>query len=131
MKSISGKERASLSIDLDEAKSSGLNKIVSFESDIRLEGITYRYPETENVVLDDINLCIKKGMSVGVVGASGAGKTTAIDLLLGLLTPEKGRVLLDEVNIQDDIIGFLNMVGYIPQSIFMMDDQLSVCIQLF
>ena len=124
LKSISGKERASLSIDLDEAKSSGLNKIVSFESDIRLEGITYRYPETENVVLDDINLCIKKGMSVGVVGASGAGKTTAIDLLLGLLNPEKGRVLLDGVDVQDDIIGFLNMVGYIPQSIFMMDDSI-------
>ena len=60
-------------------------------------------------------------MSVGIVGASGAGKTTAVDILLGLLTPQNGQVLVDGTDIRLDMDGWLSNIGYIPQSIFMME----------
>lgn len=64
---------------------------------------------------------IRKGMSVGIVGASGAGKTTAVDILLGLLRPQKGKVLIDGTDISLDMDGWLSEIGYIPQFIFMLD----------
>ena len=64
---------------------------------------------------------INKGESVGIIGSSGAGKTTAIDVMLGLLQPLKGTVSLDGINIQEDVPGFLKQIGYIPQMIFMLD----------
>ena len=64
------------------------------------------------------------GQSVGVVGTSGSGKTTAIDILLGLLVPESGEVLVDGNNIQNNYEGWLAHLGYIPQMIFMLDDSI-------
>ena len=65
---------------------------------------------------------IPKGASVGVIGVSGAGKTTAVDLLLGLLTPQDGGVYCDGKNIMENYSGWLSHIGYIPQTIFMLDD---------
>ena len=62
------------------------------------------------------------GSAVGVVGTTGAGKTTIIDILLGLLIPERGNIYADGVNIRDNFRGWLNNVGYIPQMIYMLDD---------
>ena len=66
-------------------------------------------------------MTIKKGTSIGIVGASGAGKTTIVDIILGLLHPQEGGVYIDGKDIQDDINGYLGNIGYIPQSIFMLD----------
>jgi ABC-type multidrug transport system fused ATPase/permease subunit len=65
---------------------------------------------------------IPAGKSVGIVGTSGSGKTTAVDILLGLLPPKKGNVLSDGKNIRDEYSDYLRGVGYIPQMIFMLDD---------
>lgn len=100
----------------------GANKErLSFQQDIKLERITFRYPESEENVLEDASLTIKKGESVGVIGSSGAGKSTAIDILTGILLPQSGRVLVDNVDIRTDMPAWLDMIGYIPQSIFMLD----------
>lgn len=89
---------------------------------VELSDITYSYPNTEHPVLEHANMVIPVGKSVGVVGSSGSGKTTAIDILLGLLPPQSGVVLADGVNIRNDYQGWLSHLAYIPQTIFMLDD---------
>ena len=93
-----------------------------FRSGIALEGICYRYPGTQGEVLEGISLTIHRGQSVAFVGPSGAGKTTAVDIILGLLMPEKGQVLVDGRDIQENLPGWQKLFGYIPQSIYLIDD---------
>lgn len=98
------------------------NKIKDVQKVIKMEGITYAYPDTNKVILEKAEMIIPQGSSVGVVGTSGAGKTTTIDILLGLLEPTEGVVTVDNVKIKDDYYGWLSHIGYIPQTIFMLDD---------
>lgn len=95
---------------------------MTLDRQVELSDITYSYPNTEQPVLEHANMVIPVGKSVGIVGASGAGKTTAIDILLGLLPPQVGQVLVDGVDIREDYGGWLAHLGYIPQMIFMLDD---------
>ena len=95
---------------------------ISVEHEVVLDRITYRYPNTENPVLEQAGMVIPVGKSVGIVGASGSGKTTAVDILLGLLKPQEGQVLSDGMNIEEDISGWLGHLSYIPQTIYMLDD---------
>lgn len=95
---------------------------MALEDRIELSDITYSYPNAEHPVLEHANMVIPIGKSVGIVGASGSGKTTAIDILLGLLPPQAGQVLVDGVDIREDYDGWLEHLGYIPQMIFMLDD---------
>ncbi len=92
------------------------------EDNIVFEDISFAYEKAERKILDHANAEIKIGQSIGVVGSSGAGKTTAIDLLLGLLKPQEGKVLVDGTDIKEDMSGWLANVAYIPQQIFMVDD---------
>ena len=88
---------------------------------IRMEDITYKYPGTDKLILDKATMEIPVGKSVGIVGTSGAGKTTIVDVLLGLLEPETGRILADGVDVNTNYQGWLKNIGYIPQTIFMTD----------
>ena len=88
---------------------------------INMENITYKYPNTDKFILNGADMEIPVGKSVGIVGTSGAGKTTIVDVLLGLLEPEKGRILADGVDVKSNYKGWLKNVGYIPQTIFMTD----------
>ena len=88
---------------------------------IVFSNVTYRYPNTDVKILDRANVEIPVGTSVGIVGASGAGKTTAVDIMLGLLKNEEGSILADGVDIRTNYQGWLKNVGYIPQTIFMID----------
>ena len=72
-------------------------------------------------MLDHASMLVKKGEAIGIIGASGAGKTTVVDILLGLLKPRFGKVLIDGTDIEMDMDGWLSQVSYIPQSIFMLD----------
>ena len=96
-------------------------KIRSFTNRIGFSNVSYHYPGSKELVLKDASIQIEKGSSIGLIGASGAGKTTVLDILLGLLKLEEGKVLLDGVDIQSDINGWLEKIGYIPQSIFILD----------
>lgn len=89
--------------------------------EIRLENITYKYPNTDVLIFDNANMTIPIGEAVGVVGTSGAGKTTIIDILLGLLDLQSGSILADGVNVNSNYKGWLKNIGYIPQTIFMLD----------
>lgn len=97
-------------------------KDFKIENQIELRGISYSYPDSHKSVLEDTGCIIPVGKSVGIVGASGAGKTTAVDIMLGLLIPQKGQVLVDNIDIQENYVGWLSHIGYIPQMIFMLDD---------
>ena len=87
--------------------------------EIQLQDITYRYPRGNTYVFRNADVTFKVGESIGIVGPSGAGKTTIIDIMLGLLHPESGKVLADGVDVQSNYKGWLRNIGYIPQSIFM------------
>ena len=83
--------------------------------------ITYHYPGKKDNVLEQANVIIRKGEAVGIVGESGAGKTTVVDIMLGLMAPQKGEVLLNGRDIQGSLRGWHESIGYIPQMIFMLD----------
>lgn len=93
-----------------------------FEQQVELDQITYCYPNTEDSALSKISLTIKKGQSIGLIGRSGAGKTTLVDIILGLLTPASGDIQVDGQSIYQDLRAWQNLMGYIPQAIFLMDD---------
>ena len=93
-----------------------------FKEEITLNDVTFRYPKGERNVFEHGTIHVKRGTSVGIVGPSGAGKTTAVDIMLGLLHPQEGGVLIDGVNIEDDRKDWLSQLSYIPQQIFMLDD---------
>jgi ATP-binding cassette subfamily C protein len=89
-----------------------------------LEKVSYHYPSSEEQVLNQVSIEIPQGTSVGLIGSSGAGKTTLVDVILGLLQPTEGKVLVDGVDIQQGLRGWQNQIGYIPQSIYLCDDTL-------
>jgi len=97
------------------------DKKLEIKSGIYLKGITYKYPKTDKYIFENADMEIPMGSAVGVVGASGAGKTTIVDILLGLLNLEAGGVFADDINTKDDYRGWLKNVGYIPQMIYMLD----------
>ena len=89
---------------------------------IELRDITYAYPNTDKLILDHADLTIPIGSSVGIVGTTGAGKSTVVDILLGLLEIRTGEITADGVNVRENYRGWLKNIGYIPQMIFMLDD---------
>ena len=95
---------------------------LSFDSKLVIDNITWRYPAGKDDVLKDLTIEIKKGESVALIGPSGAGKTTLADIVLGLLKPGKGSVLVDGKNIFENPNAWSKMVGYVPQSVYLIDD---------
>ena len=97
------------------------NKKLSFTQQVDVSEIQYAYPNCEKNLFEDANMVIPIGKSVAVIGSSGAGKTTIIDILLGLLKPKSGSINVDGVNVEMGYASWLDKIGYIPQSIFMLD----------
>lgn len=89
---------------------------------IELKNITYAYPGTDKLIFDHADMTIPIGSSVGIVGTSGAGKSTVVDILLGLLEVREGTVYADGVDVKQNYRRWLKNIGYIPQMIFMLDD---------
>jgi ATP-binding cassette subfamily C protein len=97
---------------------------VLLRDELVLRNVTFRYPGGHEDVLRDINLNIPCGSMVGFQGQSGAGKTTLVDVILGLLEPDQGQVSVDGVSIHENISGWQSNIGYVPQSIFLIDETL-------
>ena len=91
---------------------------------IVLDHITYAYPNTEKNIFTDAPMDVKKGQSVGIMGPSGAGKSTVVDILLGLLRVQEGTITCDGANIFDNYADWLSKIGYIPQSIYLIDESI-------
>jgi ABC-type multidrug transport system fused ATPase/permease subunit len=89
---------------------------------LKVDGISFHYPESEEWVLNHANLVIEKNQSVAIIGASGAGKTTMVDIILGLLEPQEGKITVDGIDIWTHMESWHQSIGYIPQSIYLMDD---------
>lgn len=92
---------------------------------IQCEGITYRYPNSETYIFKNADMAIPLGKSVGIMGASGAGKSTIVDVILGLLKPEAGKITCGGTDVFSDYGGWLHDIGYIPQFIGLVDDTIS------
>jgi len=95
-----------------------------FTDSIKLNEVSFRYPNQKEYSLKDISLTIPIGHSVAFIGESGAGKTTLVDMILGLFQPEKGSILVDGENISEIKSKWQQKIGYIPQSIFLTDDSI-------
>lgn len=89
--------------------------------EIVLQDITYAYPNTDKLIFDRASLTIRVGTAIGIVGGSGAGKTTIVDILLGLLKVKSGTVYADGVNVMEHYREWLKNIGYIPQMISLLD----------
>ncbi len=95
---------------------------ISFERTICLDDISFHYPNAEENVLEHVTLKIPKNKSVAFIGPSGAGKTTLVDLILGVMSPTEGYIRIDDQGLGDNVKRWHKKIGYIPQTIYMLDD---------
>lgn len=97
---------------------------ITLEKEIVVDKIRYRYPQSERYIFDDAYMTIQSGKSVGIVGESGSGKTTIVDVLLGLLEVESGNIYSDGEDVFQNYASWLAHIGYIPQTVYMLDDSI-------
>lgn len=98
------------------------NCTVRFEEELRLEKISWKYPDGDEKILDNISLCIKKGEAVAFVGPSGAGKSTLADIILGLFIPQDGKIYMDDIDILSSAYSMAGIISFVPQSVYLIDD---------
>ncbi len=109
-------------IESAAAKDRSKETTLEYKKEIRFDNVSFKYPQGEKEVLSEICLNIPKNSSVALIGPSGAGKTTLADILLGVLEPVKGNVYVDDVDVFENKSLWQEKVGYIPQTIYLMDD---------
>ena len=95
---------------------------INFENEIKFEEIYFKYENTEKFALEKIDLNIKTGSKIGIIGSSGSGKSTFVDLFLGLQTPTKGKIKSDNKNIFLNTKKWHELISYVPQDIYLLDD---------
>jgi ABC-type multidrug transport system fused ATPase/permease subunit len=103
---------------------SGDFRATPFREVLALKNVTFTYPDAAEPALKGLSLSVRCGESVGIMGTSGAGKTTLVDVLLGLLVPQRGDVTVDGESIQTNPRAWQHQIGYVPQSIYLTDDTL-------
>ena len=111
-------------LDRLQPKQKKTEALLPFGNTITLEQLSYSYPGQKQSVIDDISMTIDRGDAIGIIGTSGAGKSTLINLFLGLLKPTSGSIKVDGSNIFDNVRGWQQNLGYVPQHIFLTDDTL-------
>lgn len=116
------KKGAGMSWNDDRARLMEGDAPIRFKDKIEIENIVWRYNNSNKEILNGLSLEIYKGQSVAFIGTSGAGKTTLADILLGLLPPQKGTIKVDGKSIYTIPDEWARMIGYVPQSVFLIDD---------
>lgn len=111
-------------LDLPNKKPTIKNKNLKFDNSIDLINVCYKYPNSQQLSLNNLSISIAKGECIGIIGKSGAGKSTLSYLVSGLLIPLSGEVLVDGVNIQTDLDSWKKKIGYVQQEIFLIDDSI-------
>ena len=89
---------------------------------MNLKNLYFRYPNREKNIIENLNLEIKKGKSIGIFGDSGSGKSTLISLVVGLIKPDKGEILIDNINIQNNLQSWRQSISFVSQRVFLLDD---------
>ena len=98
---------------------------VPLEKNIFLDNISFKYPQTPSNVLNNLSLNISAKQVIGIVGPSGSGKSTLIDVLVGLITPNKGKIIIDKLRLdEENIKGWQQNIGFVSQSIFLSDSSI-------
>lgn len=101
-------------------KGQSINQKVEFQSKISLENVSFKYGN--KIILEDISFEIFKNQSIGIIGESGAGKSTLVDLIVGLQKPNKGKILIDDIDLSSICDEWMSNIGYISQNIFLVND---------
>ena len=109
---------------LAERRANSQKEKLKLEDKIELNHITFHYPDSEKNIFTDAHMVVPRGKSVGIIGASGAGKSTIVDVLLGLLHAQEGEITCDGINIFKNYESWLAQIGYIPQSIYLIDESI-------
>ncbi|MBP3426094.1 MAG: ABC transporter ATP-binding protein [Rikenellaceae bacterium] len=115
-----------LTTDAQPATAKVSEQRISFKQEIRLEDVSFRFPDGDQEVLENISLRVRKGETIGIKGVSGGGKTTLFNILLGFYPPTKGQITVDNVALTtDNLRKWHNIVGYVPQNVFVMDSTIA------
>ena len=118
LKEIETEEKNELSNEVDQ--------IIKFDRKITVNDIFFKYPKSKKNVINGISLSILKNTSIGFAGSTGSGKTTLIDVILGLLDPKKGNIIVDDTIINNqNLLSWQNKISYVPQTIFLIDESIS------
>ena len=107
---------------ISDQKNSINKEEIKFSSEINLKDVDYTFPNTNEKILNNLNIKIKKGQTIGIHGSSGAGKTTLINIIMGLLKSDKGEILVDNQSIYKNLKNWQKIISYIPQNVFLLDD---------
>ena len=99
-----------------------INNNFQFDKEIELNDVSFNYSDNQQLILDKINLKIKKNTCIGIIGDNAAGKSTLANLICGLIEPKNGKVLVDHKNIFKNINGWQKLIGFIHQSIYLIDE---------
>ncbi len=94
----------------------------SFNNKIQLDSLYFSYPNSNKNIIENVSLEIKKGECLGLVGPSGSGKSTLVDLIIGLISPNSGKILVDDYDISENLLNWKNKIGYVSQFIYLTDD---------
>jgi ATP-binding cassette, subfamily B, bacterial PglK len=119
-----------INLDLETLKKKASSKSKDIFSQLKLENISYTYPNSSKPSIIDVNLEINQGDFIGLIGPSGAGKTTLVDIILGFLKPSKGILKFNSDDAHNDISGWLSHCAYLPQDIFLINGTLKENITL-
>ncbi len=95
---------------------------IKFEDSIKLKDVSFRYTANKNNILDSLNFTIKKNQIIGIIGKNGSGKSTFLNIFVGLLNLNKGSLLIDDKNINEVKSQYQKIIGYVPQKILLTDD---------
>ncbi len=108
------------------------NQVFKFNECLKIQGLTFAYPETDYNILSDISFSIQKGEMIGIIGPSGTGKTTLVDILLRLLRPQNGVILIDNIDIDSiSLDGWRKNIGYVSQDVFLINDTIEANIKFY
>ncbi len=101
-----------------------LNDKINFKNEIKFNNVFFNYPKSNKDVLRNISISIKKNQFIGIIGETGSGKSTLVDLMIGLLKPTRGTITVDGKNISQNLEDWRGILGYVPQNFYLLDESI-------